>query len=627
MLSVREKLALAVQHHQAGKLQQANDLYQQILQAEPENVEALHLVGLTEYQMGRHLSAIDHISASLRLRPNQAEAQNNLGAAYLAQGQLREALACFRQATHLKPDYPTAHKNLGNVLRLQGKYEEALLSLQIAIRLNPRHALALTCLGSVLQKLARPMEAFSYHQQALAINPNSAEVHNNLGTTLAELNRHAESIPHFQQALALRPDFASAHYQLGVALAALNRHAEAVACHEKALALDPKLGDAYASLGITLRTLGRIQESRVALENAIALAPGRTDYFFNLAEIHRFAPNDPLLATMEALDKQSMSVRQRTFLHFALGKVYADLDRPEDALRHWCEGNRIHRKQIQYREAATLDVFRRIATVFTPELMRDKAGLGDPSALPVFVVGMPRSGSTLLEQVLSSHPKVFGAGETTAFINAAAILDRLDAPLGPFRAAMEALTGEQLRLVGARYVRHLQTLAPGAERIIDKGLGNFVVVGLIHLALPNARILHIHRDPIDTCVSCFSKLFGREQQHTFDLAELGHYYRAYEELMEHWRRVLPPGIMLEVQYEDLVADLEPQARRVTAHCGLDWDQRCLDFHQTERPISTASATQVRKPIYRSSVGRWRSMRGLLQPLIDALGPRASAQTE
>ncbi len=627
MASNQEMLASAVQHHQTGHLDGARELYQQILQAEPENANVLHLLGLAESQTGRHEAAIDHIRASLRLVPNHAEAHNSLGAAFAARGELADATACFRQAVQLKPDFAAAHRNMGNALRLQEKYEEALASLQSALRLRPQDASALTCFGSVLQKLSRPAEALRYHQQALAINPNSADALDNLGSTLAELNRHTEAIPYFQKALALQPKQASAHNHLGISLGAVGRHAEAVTCHQKAIDLDPKLAEAHFSLGQTLLTVGRISESRAALEKAVALAPHRADYFCNLAESRPFAPDDPLLARMETLARQPITTEQRIFLHFGLGKAYGDLDRPEDSLRHLCEGNRLQRQRIHYDEVTTLDVFQRIATVFTPELMRAKAGQGDPSTLPVFIVGMPRSGSTLVEQVLASHPKVFGAGEIIAFIVAASKLEGLNAPFEPFREAMASLTGEQMRGVGAQYLHHLRALAPDAERITDKGLGNSIVVGLIHLVLPNARFLHIRRDPIDTCVSCFSKWFRSGQQHSYDLAELGRYYRAHEELMEHWRRVLPEGVMLEVQYEDLVEDLEPQAHRIIAHCGLDWDQCCLDFYKSKRPVTTASAAQVRQPIYRRSVGRWRSWKNLLQPLLDALGPWAEVANE
>jgi tetratricopeptide (TPR) repeat protein len=613
---MESKLSLAAKHHQAGNLAEAETLYRRILKAEPRNPDAHHLFGVLAHQLGRNDQAVEYIQQAIRLHPKFPAAHNNLGITLKDLGKLDEAIASYLQALRLKPDFAEAYYNLGNALKEKGRLEEAITNYQHALRLKPNYVNALTGLGLVLQKLARPVEALSYHQQALAHNPGSAEVLNDLGLTLAELSRHAEAIPYYQRALAIQPNLASAHNSLGICFAGVNQHAEAVACYQRAITADPELADAYFNLGNMLRTLGRIQESRQALEKAMGLAPHRIDYFYNLAESHRFAANDPLLTTMEALDKPGLSADQRIFLHFGLGKVYADLDRPEDALRHLCEGNRLQRQRIQYDEGGTLSVFQRVATVFSPELMRAKAGSGDPSALPVFIVGMPRSGSTLLEQVLSSHPKVFGAGEITAFAVAASKLEGLDAPLEPVRTAMESLT-----------VRELRALAPGAERISDKGLGNFVVVGLIHLALPNARILHIRRDPIDTCVSCFSKWFSSGQQQSYDLAELGRYYRAYEELMEHWRRVLPKGVMLDVRYEDLVEDLEPQARRVISHCGLDWDQRCLDFHKSERPVTTASAAQVRQPIYRSSVGRWRSWKGLLQPMLNALGLPASATND
>jgi hypothetical protein len=243
--------------------------------------------------------------------------------------------------------------------------------------------------------------------------------------------------------------------------------------------------------------------------------------------------------------------------------------------------------------------------------MRERAGQGDPSPVPVFILGMPRSGTTLVEQMLASHPQVHGAGELSDFTAAVAGLD------GPDGVPAD-IGGAELRRIGARYVARVRPLAPGALRITDKMPANFRFAGLIHLALPNARIIHLRRDPVDTCLSCFSILFGGDQPHTYDLGELGRYYRAYQRLMEHWRAVLPLGVMLEVQYEALVGDFEPQARRIVAHCGLEWDDACLDFYKTQRPVHTASAVQVRRPVYQTSVGRWRPPEDLLRPLLDAL---------
>jgi hypothetical protein len=301
-------------------------------------------------------------------------------------------------------------------------------------------------------------------------------------------------------------------------------------------------------------------------------------------------------------------------LHFALGKAHADIGRHDSAFRHLEAANMIKRGQTGYDEAATLGQFERIAEAFTPEVMRRLAGCGDPSSLPVFIVGMPRSGTTLVEQVLASHPEVFGAGEIgdlEAAVGGSGGVSRL-----PERIA--SMTGEQLRRIGTNHCERVAALAPTAQRITDKMLTNFRFIGLIHLVLPNARIIHVRRNPIDTCLSCFFRLFSGGLPFTYDLAELGRYYRAYARLMAHWRSALPEGAMLEVQYEDLVTDFAAQARRLVAHCDLEWDARCSAFHETRRPVMTSSAAQVRQPIYRSSIDGWQPYRHRLGPLLDAL---------
>jgi Sulfotransferase family len=242
----------------------------------------------------------------------------------------------------------------------------------------------------------------------------------------------------------------------------------------------------------------------------------------------------------------------------------------------------------------------RMREKFNSDFMQARTGRGNSSSLPIFIIGMPRSGTTLIEQILASHPAVFGAGELETFSQMA-----------------NATFEPEPSVLGSRYVAELREHAPHASRIVDKMPTNFMLAGLIHLALPNATIIHAVRNPIDTCVSCFTTHFI-EQPFTCDLAELGRYYRGYHTLMAHWRAVLPPQRFLEVRYEELIDDLETSARRMVTHCGLPWDMRCLDFHRTSRVIRTASASQVRKPIYRSSVGRWRQYEAHLGPLLAEL---------
>ncbi len=242
--------------------------------------------------------------------------------------------------------------------------------------------------------------------------------------------------------------------------------------------------------------------------------------------------------------------------------------------------------------------------------MHRLAGLGDPSPVPIFILGMPRSGSTLVEQILASHPQVLGAGELRT-------LDRLVHQGGGIEA-LATLQAEDCRRLGERYLADLRSLPAGKTRITDKMPGNFMYVGLIQLILPHAKIIHTMRDPVDTCLSCFSRLLSVGHHFSYDLAELGRYYRHYRELMDHWRSVLPAGTMLDVAYEDVVDDLEGQTRRMLEYLGLPWDERCLSFHKTVRPVVTASSVQVRRPLYRSGVARWRQYEAHLGPLLAEL---------
>ena len=333
-----------------------------------------------------------------------------------------------------------------------------------------------------------------------------------------------------------------------------------------------------------------------------------------MTDVKHFAEGDRHVALAEVLarDMASLPDEDQTHLHFALGRIYGDLGQYQQSFRHLVEGNALKRKQLAYDEAAVLARFDVTRSLFSAEVMEERAGLGDPSDAPVFILGMPRSGTTLVEQILASHPEVHGAGELGDFEIAVASLGDAD-------GTPPDVGGEELRAIGARYVERVRALAPAARRITDKMPGNFRFAGLIHLALPNARIIHTSRDPVDTCLSCFSILFGGDQPYSYDLGELGRYYRAYASLMAHWRAVLPKGFMLEVRYEALVADFEPQARRIVAHCGLAWDNSCLDFHTAARPVRTASSAQVRRPIYQSSVGRSRPYAGMLRPLLATLG--------
>jgi len=570
----------------AGKLSEAGRLYDAILAADPDHFASLVRLAVMRLREGQVDEAVIMLTRAAATAAGSAEAQVGIGAIFASIGRSAETIACYQRALAADPTHAVAHCNLANVLQSRGRLKDAIDHYEHALEVRPEFPEALSNLGNVMQMVGRHQEAVAHYQQALSLKPDYAEAHCNLGAAMLALGRPGDAIAHYQQAIALRPDFAAAHH----------------------------------SLGIALQVVGELPQAREAFERAVALAPGRADFHLKLAQAKPFTAGDPRLVALEALAKEvtRLGDQQQISLHFSLGKAYADLKHPERSFRHLLEGNARKRQRVSYDEAETLRFFQVIREVFTADLVHRKGGRGDLSSLPVLIVGMPRSGTTLIEQILASHSAVFGAGEIDEFRKSVGILEGTNRRSLAYPEMVATMTAEDLRRLGSRYVGRIRAAAPWAERVIDKMPTNFRYAGLIHLALPHARIIHVRRDPIDTCLSCFSILFVGDQPYTYDLGELGRYYGAYNALMEHWRAVLPAGVMLEVQYEDVVNDLEAQARRIVAHCGLEWEDSCLAFHETRRPVQTASAFQVRQSIYRGSIGRSRPYMDMLEPLLRAL---------
>jgi tetratricopeptide (TPR) repeat protein len=465
-------------------------------------------------------------------------------------------------------------------------------------------------------------QAVARYTQMLSLKADEPEIYNNLGHALAALGKTEAAILAFECVIALNPGNPEALCNWGLALVELGRFDEAEGKYRRAIATSPGFAGAYNNLGLLLKARGRLAEASTAIEAAISLAPRNIAYYDNLAAVRPFVAGEPILTALEALtgDRATLPAADQVHLHFALGKIYEKIDQPERAFQHLQSGNALRRRQIAYDEAETLGQMDRLCQLMSRGFIKAHQGGGEPSPTPVFIIGMMRSGTTLIEQILASHPQVFGAGELNLFDQAAGAI-RAALPGRPsFPDMVQSMSGDHFRALGALYVEKLTCLAPAATRITDKMTVNFLFAGLIHLALPNATIIHAVRDPADTCVSCFATHFTAVHAHTHDLAELGRYYRHYRALMAHWHAVLPPGRIMDVPYEDLVADVEGVARRIVAHCRLPWDARCLDFHRTERAVRTASATQVRKPIYANSVGRWRKYQAFLGPLLTELRP-------
>ena len=641
---------------QAGRPDAALPIYDAILQARPEDANLLHNRGVALMSLGRAAEAAQvfeaaaarrpgYVSAhfngaiclanlgrlaeaeaayarAIALEPGHGAAINNRGAALIGLGRPTEALACFERALELNASDAGAHANRANALCSLGRPREALAAADRALELQPNAVAALLNRGLALNDLGHPDEALRCFDLAVRLAPAYAEAHSNRGNVLHALRRPEDAVAAYERALEIRPDFPEALSNRGNVLRELGRTDDALASLDRAIALRPAYADAWENRGVTLVELGRIDEAIAAIETTLELAPDRVRPNQVLIELRKVTPGDRSLQALEAAARRESALfpEDRIRLNFALGKAYADLGEHDRCFARYARGGVLKRAASAYDEAATMQAIGAIIEAYDKTRLRRRTGKGDPSRVPVFVLGMPRSGTTLIEQILSRHPKVLAAGETPAFA------DALDALGGEPRDAVRRmadfadLSPGTLKALGADYLARVCDGAPaGVERIVNKTTVNFLIAGLIHLALPKARIIHARRDAADTCWSCFTKLFVHDLPHTYDLRELGRYYRAYERLMEHWRQALPPGVMLEVQYEDVVSDLEGQARRMVEHCGLEWDPACLDFHAAERQVRTASVLQVRRPIYATSVGRWRAYEKHLGPLLEALG--------
>ncbi len=433
----------------------------------------------------------------------------------------------------------------------------------------------------------------------------------------------AQAATAYEQAVGLWPAYGDAWLNLGAAYARLERIEDAASCARRVLELQPDDPRALNNLANALGALGRFDEATICYRRAIDIRPHDAEAHYNLVNLQPLSDGSPESeAAFALLSRQTaapgrFTPREQSTLFFALGRALEARGENDAAFESLVRANALHRSGLAFDIAAPERLAAAIEKQFDAAFFARRHPGGSPSERPVFIVGMPRSGTSLVEQIVSSHPQVHGAGETGLMPT---LVSRLRDARGrgyPFLAS--GLSDADLRTLAQAYLDLLDQRGGGKTRVTDKTIGNFELLGLIHLCFPNARIIHCRRDARDVCLSCFSTRFSSGHDYAYDLRELGRFWRVYDGLMAHWRAVLPPGRMLEVDYESLVEDVEGFARRLVAHLGLTWDDACLRFHESRREVRTASFAQVRQPIYKGSVGRWRRFAAHLDPLLEALG--------
>jgi tetratricopeptide (TPR) repeat protein len=610
-----------------GQLEEAVACYRRVLELRPNDVEPYNNLGIALCDQGHPDQAIACYQRALQLAPGDPELHYNLGAALKDQGRLDEAVACYHRALELKPDYAKAHSNLGNTLRDQGKTQLAIACYRRALELEPDFVDAYVNLGAALSAQGRHAEAVAYYRRALELKPDYVEAHNNLGIALNELGKPNEAVACHRRAVELRPDFPEAHNNLGIALKEQGKLDEALACHCRALELRPDFAEAHASLGSALEEIGDLAGAEDAFRTALRHDRRFAVAHYKLAELlgGKLSQQD-LAAQRSLLDEMELTDAQRASLHFGLAHALDAQGEYAQAAAHIERGNSLQRSEWKKRgeeydpKSHELFVTRTISAC-TPDFFQRVRGFGLDSRLPVFVVGLPRSGTTLVEQILASHSQVFGAGETKLVSDSMTALGEQGNDVVEGLRRLDRQTAQRL---ASRHLERLRALDMDgrALRIVDKMPDNYLYLGLVASLFPRAKLIHCRRDLRDVAVSCWKTHF-REVHWAGDQQHIASRFHEYQRVMEHWRRVLPLPL-LEVDYEETVADLEGTARKLVAWCGLEWEPACLEFQQAKRQVRTASAVQVRQPIYTTSIDRWKHYVTHLEPLLRALSPQSDA---
>lgn len=602
----------------AKRLDEAIAMGKKAVSLAPRSAAAHSNLGIAFYDAKDLKAAEESQKLAIAIEPTNANALNNLGSIRRLLRDLDGAAEYYRKVLQLHPSHADSENNLGSVLIDMERAAEARDVLEKLTQRQPQFAEAQKNLGRALLMLGELDKAESALRRALQANPDFAEAHLELSALLQDRNNADLAMDEALKALALAPELPAALIQAGRCYAELGDVPNALASYEKAIAIDPDNAQAKLARGHIRMEAGDMDGARADFEDVRAKS---REYDFApvvaLVSLDKITPDSPLLASLEKHHENigAMNPRRQITLHYALGKAYDDLKRADDAFDHFAKAAALKRSTIKYDADAYDAKIDAIRAAFSPEAIQRMRDFGIASQQPIFVLGMPRSGTTLTESILSNHPDVFGAGELADMHR----IFRFGSGQENSPAAFTAMPGDELRARAYRYVENLNARAPGKPRITDKMPSNFEFIGLIHALMPNAKIIHVSRHPLDTCLSQFMRHFAHSQYQSYDLTELGRFYSAYARLMEHWNAVLPSNAFYTIRYEELVDDIEQQARKMLDYCGLPWDEACLSFHEAKRRVRTASVTQVRQPIYRSSLAKWKAYEPHLGALKAAIG--------
>ncbi len=572
----------------------------------------------TQYsKLGRRAEAIKEYKRAIAIEQGHHRAFNNLANDLFQSGEVEQAVVAYDKVVELQPTFAEAYFNRGKLLRELGRIDEAVSSLEKAIQLKPDYAEAYSNLGNSLKDMGRLEDALDCLNSAIEIHPGLAEAYNSRGTLFKEAGQLEEALGDYQQAIELNPDYAEPYNNGASVLKNLGRADESMDYYNRAITINPDYAEAYNNRGNLLKEIGQTEEALGDYQRAIGLKPDYTEPYYHAIMLEKSGINEALITAMEGLYYDSVG-SDRKHLCFALAMAYEQIEEYDRSFDYLQEGNRIQKEVLGYSIDQDIHLFQTIKTIFDGESSYVELPKVEPTTIrPIFILGMPRSGTSLVEQILASHSKVFGAGE----------LNTMGELVGPILStALNQSSSHQAGLLSASEIERIQrgylTALAGLNAtepvITDKMPLNFRWIGFILSAFPNARIVHVNREPIATCWSIYKHYFSAGGNgYGYDQSDLAQFYQLYTDLISYWHQWFP-GRIYELSYEALTENQERESRKLLDYCGLEWEQRCLEFYKTKRIVKTASATQVRKKIYQGSSQVWLKYEAYLRPLIDGL---------
>jgi len=642
---------LALSYLRGSEFEMAADLCRDALVEEPRDDKIRVLLGTVLVRQNKFAEAEQLLREVISRWPEIPKAHRELGNSLIAQGKGDEAIACYKRVLELTPDDAAAHRDLSMALKSLGRSEEAEEALDESFKIDPERKELVQALEH--QRAGEFGKAENICRDILRKDPTNVNATRMLGTIAADLGKHRLAARMLRNAVKLAPDFFGARMDLARALIEIDeleegrevldraiklkpdlpqprallgnlfskqgRFEEAVEVYKEVLDKQPNHGGSLAAMGHALKTIGRQEESIDTYRDCIKTFPEFGEAYWALANLKTFRFSDDEVATMERnVENEKLADETRVNFNYSLGKSYEDRDDYDRAFACYDRGNALRRPNENYDPVHTELVHDQIIETISSEFLQQNEGNGAPDDAPIFIVGLPRSGSTLIEQILASHSQVDGTHELPDLPRIIKTINdqRLEGVGYPM--ALKHY-GKELASLGQQYMELTARYRKDAPCFTDKMPNNFAGIGMIAAILPNAKIVNARRHPLDSCMGCYKQLFYKGQSFTYDLVELGEYYLEYVRLMDHWHEVLP-GKVLDVQYEEMVADQENQSRRLIEHCHLPWEDQVLRFYETDRAVITASSEQVRQPIYSKSVNSWRRFEPHLGPLIEVLEP-------